>query len=242
VLTRPLNDDLSIALGSSCVIPWDLAQVYAMFNQNGKRVKPVFVRKVEDRFGRTLEDNTAWDDAWAPLRDRIAGGYAKLFVHPEQVMTVETAFLVKYLMHEVVLYGTGTPAQHILQPAAGKTGTTNDSFDAWFMGFTNSLVTGVWVGYDRYEHPLGKYENGGRAALPIWVDYMKLALAGRKEPEFEPPPEAQVVKVKIDPRTGDLAKPTDRGVVDEWFKKDTEPKESSAVKNQQENFFLNDQR
>jgi penicillin-binding protein 1A len=239
--SRPMNEDLSIALGSSCVIPWEHAQVYAMFNQDGKRVKPVFIRKVEDRFGRTLEDNTAYDDAWAPLADRIAGGYAKLFDHPVQLMTPETAFLTKYLMHEVVLYGTGTAAQRIGKPAAGKTGTTNDSFDAWFMGFTYDLVTGVWVGYDRYEHPLGKYENGGRAALPIWVDYMKQALSGRPEPEFTPPQGAEVVKVKIDPRTGDLAKPGDRSAVEEWFKKDTEPKETSGTKSIQQDFFLQDQ-
>ena len=87
----------------------------------------------------------------------------------------------------MVQEGTGAPAQRLGKPAAGKTGTTNDSFDAWFAGFTQDLVTGAWVGYDLNPHPLGRYETGGRAALPIWLDYMKQALGGPAPAGVRPP-------------------------------------------------------
>ena len=97
------------------------------------------------------------------------------------------AWILTDLLRGVVREGTGTPAQRLGKPAAGKTGTTNDSFDAWFAGFTRDLVTVAWVGYDLNPHPLGRYETGGRAALPIWLSYMQRALDGRPQPEFAPP-------------------------------------------------------
>jgi penicillin-binding protein 1A len=108
-------------------------------------------------------------------------------------------------------------------PAAGKTGTTNDSFDTWFMGFTHDLATGVWLGYDINVTPLARYETGGRAALPIWLDYMSGALRDRPQPEFEPP--EGIVELKIDPDTGKLVGEAERGVK-EPFKEGTEPKEA----------------
>ncbi len=186
-IASAVNEDLSIALGSSCVSLWDLTQVYALFDRMGQRVHPLIIRKVVDRDGRILEDHTAPEDSWAPLRDRLAGGYAKAISPPEQVIDGTTAFLMTHLMQEVVQMGTGAEASKLGKPAAGKTGTTNDSFDTWFMGFTHDLVTGVWLGYDSPIIPLGKYENGGRAALPIWLEYMEKALDGRTQPGFEPP-------------------------------------------------------
>ncbi len=89
----------------------------------------------------------------------------------------QTTFLLVSMLKGVVEGGTGAGAQKIGVPAAGKTGTTNDSYDAWFMGFTRNIVTGVWIGHDKKERPLGPNEQGGRTALPIWVDYMMEALA-----------------------------------------------------------------
>jgi penicillin-binding protein 1A len=116
--------------------------------------------------------------------------------------------------------GTGARAAALGKPAAGKTGTTNDSFDTWFMGFTHDLATGVWLGYDINVTPLGRYETGGHAALPLWLDYMKVALDGREQPEFEPPD--GIVEMKIDPDTGKAVPDTARGVM-EPFKLGTEP-------------------
>jgi penicillin-binding protein 1A len=116
--------------------------------------------------------------------------------------------------------GTGARAAALGKPAAGKTGTTNDSFDTWFMGFTHDLATGVWLGYDVNVTPLGRYETGGHAALPVWLDFTQAALRGREQPEFAPP--EGIVEVKIDPATGKPVPPEGRGVV-EPFKLGTEP-------------------
>jgi penicillin-binding protein 1A len=231
-LSTPMNMDFSAALGSSCVYPYELADVYATFSRLGNKRPTYYVRKVEDRFGRTLEDHTAFDDAWAPLTDRVAAGYAALYAPRDQVMSPETGFIVTDLLRGVVREGTGGPAQRLGKPAAGKTGTTNDAFDAWFAGFTRDLVTVSWVGYDYNPHPLGRYETGGRAALPIWVNYMKQALAGRPQGEFEPPPNLELVKKRIDTKTGKIASSGTKTAADMWFKKGTEPEETEPGKDQ----------
>lgn len=231
-LTTPMNMDFSAALGSSCVYPYDLAQVYATFNRYGRKKPTYFIRKIEDRFGRTLEDHTAFDDPWAPLQDRVAAGYARLFEPGEQVMSPETGFIITHLMRGVVQEGTGGPASRLGKPAAGKTGTTNDSFDAWFSAFTRDLVTVAWVGYDLNPHPLNRYETGGRAALPIWLDYMKKALAGRPQPEFYPWPSMELVRLPIDEKTGKIASNSSKSTELMFFKKGTQPKEATPEKGQ----------
>ena len=223
-ITTRLNEDFSIALGSSCVTLWDLARVYATFTRLGTPPKTTFVRKVEDRFGRTLEDHTWYADAWAPLQDRILAGYAQLFDEREQLISEEAAYITTDLLRKVTLHGTGAAASrlHKYTPVAGKTGTTNDSFDAWFMGFSRDVVTGVWVGYDRYDQPMGRYENGGRAALPIWIDYMEKVLQGRPKRDWPVP--QRVGFVTVDTRTGRAVPPGAPGGMALPFKWGTEPK------------------
>ncbi|HZA49594.1 MAG TPA: transglycosylase domain-containing protein, partial [Myxococcaceae bacterium] len=229
-ISTPLNHDLSSALGSSCVYPNELAGVYATLARYGNKRPTFFIRKIEDRFGRTLEDHTAYDDPWASLEDRVAGAYARLFDSGEQVMSRETGFITTNLLRGVVLEGTGGPAAKLGKPAAGKTGTTNDSFDAWFAGFTRSLVTVAWVGYDLNPHPLGRFETGGRAALPIWLTYMKRALDGVPQSEFFPPPGAQLMRLAIDNRTGKLATSGSKEIREMWFKTGTQPQEATPEK------------
>ncbi len=228
-ITTPINEDLSMALGSSCVKLWDLTNVYSLINRGGKRPRAIFLRRVLDRDGRLLEDHSSYYDPWTSLTDRLAAGYAKLFDKPEQVMTPETAFLITHLMEGVVKFGTSTRALALQKPVAGKTGTTNDLFDAWFMGFTKDLVTGVWVGFDTYEQPMDKYETGGHTALPIWVDYMKTALKGVPQGAFEPPPGDSIVWVDVDGDNGRRAQPGSRSVVKEPFLLGTEPPEETAL-------------
>ncbi len=230
-LSTPLNPDYSTALGSSCVYPFELAQVYATFNRLGVKKPTYFLRKVEDRFGRTVEDHTAFDDAWASLQDRVAAGYARLYEPGVQVISPETGWIMTDLMRGVVREGTGAPANKLGKPAAGKTGTTNDSYDAWFSGFTRDLVTTSWVGYDMNPHPLGKYETGGRAALPAWLNYMRAALDGRSQPEFAPPGGLDLVKVRIDNRTGKVSS-SPKNSSEMWFKKGTEPTDAALAPGQ----------
>ena len=219
-LTTPVKLELGTALGSSCVNLWELTNVYALFARYGEKRPATFVKRVLDRDGNVLEDRTDWRDPWVGLDARLAAGFAEVTRPRERAMDERTAYIMVRLMREVATVGTGARAAALGKPAAGKTGTTNDSFDTWFMGFTHDLATGVWLGYDVNVTPLGRYETGGHAALPIWLTYMRTALADRPQPEFAAP--AGIVQVKIDPDTGKPVGDDARGVV-EPFKQGTEP-------------------
>ncbi|HET7786260.1 MAG TPA: PBP1A family penicillin-binding protein [Myxococcales bacterium] len=228
-ITTKINEDLSMALGSSCVYLSDLTGVYASFNRDGRKAKMIYLRRVLDRDGRILEDHSSFYDPWTWLSDRVAAGYAKLYDVPDQVMKPETAFLMQQLMTEVCKPpGTGGRAAALGKPVAGKTGTTNDLFDAWFMGYTRDLVTGVWVGYDTYESPMDKYATGGHYALPIWLDYMQNALKGVPQGEFEAPSE-NIVWVSVDPETGKRATADTRQPVLEAYLRDNQPPDESGA-------------
>jgi penicillin-binding protein 1A len=219
-LTTPVKPELGSALGSSCVNLWELTNVYALFARYGEKRPSTFVKRVLDRDGNVLEDHSEWHDPWVPLGARLAAGYVEVSRKRERPVSEQTSYILVRLMREVATVGTGARAAALGKPAAGKTGTTNDSFDTWFMGFTHDLATGVWLGYDINVTPLGRYETGGHAALPIWLDYMKAALAGREQPEFVAP--EGIVEMKIDPQTGKAVADAAKGVL-EPFKLGTEP-------------------
>jgi penicillin-binding protein 1A len=222
-ITTKLNEDLSIALGSSCVTLWEMTHVYALFNQLGRKVTSTFIRRIVDRDGRVLEDHSSFYDPWTSLHSRLSAGYAALFTEREQVMEPNTAFVVTNLLNQVATRGTAARSNALGRKVAGKTGTTNDAFDAWFMGFTPELVTGVWVGFDSYDMPMGKYETGGHTALPIWMDYVGAALKGHPQTDF-PVPEG-VSYVVIDPKTGQRSETG----VSQPFRAGTEPGSDDAV-------------
>lgn len=230
-LGTPVKRELGSAIGSSCTTLWSLANVYALLDRYGEKKPSAFVKRVLDRDGRLLEDHSAPGDAWVPLSARLAAGAAAVAVAPERVMDPRSAYMTVSLLHEVATVGTGAQAARLGKPAAGKTGTTNDSFDTWFMGFTRDLFAGVWLGYDHNEMPLGRFETGGRAALPIWLSYMQSALRDRPQPEF-PVPEG-IDLVRIDPATGKLASAEGRGVL-EPFKTEAKPVENPPDKPQVE--------
>jgi penicillin-binding protein 1A len=219
--------ELGSAIGSSCTTLWSLANVYAVLDRYGEKRPSTFVKRVLDREGRLLEDHSHPADAWVPLSTRLAAAAAQAAAPAERVMDPRSAFITVHLMHEVATVGTGAQAARLGKPAAGKTGTTNDSFDTWFMGFTRDLFAGVWLGFDQNEMPLGRYETGGRAALPIWLAYMHGALRDRPQPEF-PMPEG-VELVRIDPATGKLAPEGSKGVL-EPFKVENKPVENPPDK------------
>jgi penicillin-binding protein 1A len=225
-LTTPVKRELGSAIGSSCTTLWSLANVYALLDRYGEKRPSLFVKRVLDRDGRLLEDHTTPLDPWVPLSARLAAAVAEVERPKERVMDERSAFMTVSLMHEVATVGTGAQAARLGRPAAGKTGTTNDSFDTWFLGFTRDLFAGVWLGYDQNEMPLGRFETGGRAALPIWLGYMRGALEDRPQDEF-PVPDG-IAFVRIDPATGKVS--TDgRGVV-EPFKVENQPVAQPADK------------
>jgi penicillin-binding protein 1A len=176
--------NLSLALGSSEVTLLDLTRAYAVFATLGRRFDPVVVTSVTDSNGYPSE---------------FRGSQPRF----ERVMNPATAYVVSDMMHDVIESGTAREAKKLGRPAAGKTGTTNDSMDAWFVGFTPDLVVGVWVGFDA-ERSLGSY-TGGRAATPIWTAFMSRALEGRPVRELPKPDDVTIVRV--DAATGLLAVP-----------------------------------
>ncbi len=182
---EPLPRNLSLALGSAEVTPLELTRAYGVFATLGKRFDPIFVTAVTDDAGHPLP--------FAHTRPAF-----------ERVMSPATAYVVTSMMETVVQKGTGHKAAELGRPVAGKTGTTNDTHDAWFIGFTPDLLAGVWVGFDS-ERSLGPTETGGHAAAPIWTAFMKQALAGRPVIDF-PVPDG-VTYAQIDPATGLRAVP-----------------------------------
>ena len=162
------------------------------------KVKPIAIKYITDSKGRVLESNEP---------------------EAEEVISPQTAFLITSMMEDVVKNGTGWRAKALGRPVAGKTGTTNEYKDAWFVGYTPDLVSAVWVGFDDMK-PLGPQETGARAASPIWVSFMKDFLSGEIE-DFTVP--EGIVSYTIDSATGLLSKDESMGVK-EYFKEGTEPK------------------
>ena len=196
-----LSRDLSIALGSSGVSLLELLRAYSVFANQGYLVEPVFILKVVDRNGKVLEE-------MAPER--------------KKVIDESTAYIMTSLLEGVVKFGTGWRIKALNRPVAGKTGTTNNLFDAWFVGYTPEYITGVWVGLDE-EAPMGKGETGSRAASPIWLGFMQRALEGKPVQLFQAPDD--IVFAKIDADTGLLPVPESKNVVFECFKEGTVPTE-----------------
>jgi penicillin-binding protein 1A len=182
---QPLPRNLSIALGSAEVTPLEMVRAYGVFATLGKLFDPIFITGVTDGDGNPID--------FAGSRPRF-----------ERVMDPGTAFLVTSLMQSVVEKGTGSKAKELGRPVAGKTGTTNDTKDAWFVGFTPDLLAGVWVGFDS-ERSLGPRETGGAAACPIWTAFMQQALEGRPVIDFTVP--RDVTQVHVDPTNGLRAYP-----------------------------------
>jgi len=195
-----LKEELGTAIGSSCVNLWELTHVYTTWARMGLRPEPVFLKRVLDARGGVLEEKASPSDPWQSIDDKLDGLYRKLLHPPERVLDEKDAFIVNYLLTQVATHGTAARASRLKKPVAGKTGTTNDSFDTWFAGFTPSLVTTVWVGYDTYDYPMSSREQGGRTSLPIWLAFMKKALDGKEEKKWEPP--EGICEARIDSKTG----------------------------------------
>jgi len=199
-ITSHLTRYLSLALGSSDLTLAELTAAYAVFANNGIKLGPVSILRISDSTGRILYSNDALS---------------------VQTIKPETAYLMTNLLRGVIEHGTGWKARELGRPAAGKTGTTNDYRDAWFIGYTPRQVAGVWIGYDD-QRSIGRKETGGRAALPIWLDFMKKAHEGR-EPEDFPIP-AGILFKQVDVKTGLLSTENCGQSVREAFLPGTEPR------------------
>jgi penicillin-binding protein 1B len=189
----------SLSLGAAEVTPLEVAVSFATLANNGVRTQPLAVKQVMDPTGRILE---------------------KQDVRVEKVLSPQMAFMMNHLMKGVLDRGTGDLARRwgFTRPAAGKTGTTNDFKDAWFVGYTPDLLAVVWVGFDN-QSKLGL--SGAQAALPIWTDFMKRATEGTPVTDFIPPTGIKILD--IDPLSGHLATPNCPQVIREAFVEGEEP-------------------
>ncbi|MBU0969246.1 MAG: PBP1A family penicillin-binding protein [Proteobacteria bacterium] len=198
-ITSEISHDLSIALGSSGVSLLELVNAYSVFSNLGYLIEPVFITKIYDRNGTLLESSKL-------VRTKV--------------IDMGTAYIMTSLMESVVQSGTGQRVKALKRPVAGKTGTTNNLYDAWFLGYTPRDTTGVWVGLDQ-EGSLGKGETGSRTASPIWLDYMQNALEGKPARSFNVP--EGIVFAKIDAKTGLLPIEESKETLFECFKEGTIP-------------------
>jgi penicillin-binding protein 1A len=219
-VTSPLPSDLSLGLGSSSVSLQELTSVYGVFLNKGSRVEPFAIKVAKDSMGETLE-----------------------VAEPEshQVIAKETAYLITNMMEDVVQKGTGRAAKILDRPIAGKTGTTNDYINAWFIGGAPNLVAGVYVGFDD-RRSLGESETGARSALSIWIAFMREALNQLPVAPFEIPD--GVTFVKVDSSTG-LLEPEQEGEVQEGivelFAKGSEPTQAAHRRLDPMDFYKLDQ-
>ncbi|MBI3815031.1 MAG: PBP1A family penicillin-binding protein [Nitrospinae bacterium] len=198
-----LTSDLSLALGTSGVTLLELTSAYGVFANKGMRTEPVAIKTISDKDGNILEENKPFT---------------------EKAISEELSYITTNILQSVVQEGTGWRAKALGRPVAGKTGTTNNYMDAWFVGYTPDIVAGVWVGMDRDE-PVGKNETGARAASPLWVSFMERVLKKMPVKNFQVP--AGIVFAKVDKKTGLLATPETSDIALECFLDGTEPTEFS---------------
>jgi len=209
-VTSPLSPDLSLALGSSEITLQELLVVYSVFAMEGRRPDPISIHKILDADGQVIEENLP---------------------HAEEVISPQTAYLVTSMLQSVVQEGTGRAVRSLGVPCAGKTGTTNEFRDAWFIGYTPDRIAGVWIGRGRPEN-LGKKETGGRAAAPVWLHYMKKTLPKGARKGFTMP--SGMVFSRVDTQTGLLATRSSKKTRLECFTEGTEPKEFSPEERDQD--------
>src|SRR5205814_8819245 len=195
---------LSFALGAGETTLLRMAAAYAMFDNGGRKIQPTLIDRIQDRYGHTIYKHDAREcrgcdaDKWASQNEPT------LVDRRERVLDPMTAYQITSIMEGVVQRGTATVVKEVGKPIAGKTGTTNDEKDAWFIGFSPDLVVGVYMGYDKPRH-IADRATGGALAAPIFRDFMKVALAEKPAVPFRVP--AGIKLIRVDPRTGMRAVP-----------------------------------
>jgi penicillin-binding protein 1A len=217
---------LSMALGAGETTLLDLTTAYAMLDNGGRQIHPTLIDRIQDRFGHTIFkhetrscdgcNHVAWHDQAAP----------EIPDNRKRIADPDSTYQIVSMLEGVVQRGTGVRIRSIGKPLAGKTGTTNDSDDAWFMGFSPDLVVGTYVGFDQ-PRTLGRHEQGATVAVPIFKEIMEKALQGKPPVPFRIPPGIRLVRVDHD--TGLPAAPGDRNVILEAFKPGTEPTRGRLV-------------
>lgn len=218
-ITSPLPRDLTIGLGSWSASLEEIMRAYAIFPRLGKPIVLNYIKRVEDGSGRILEELPALQNANEnPNTPSIVADALQESEPP--VISPQTAYVMTDLLKSVIREGTGRAAAGAPGAIAGKTGTSNDHRDAWFVGYSPQVVSGVWIGYLK-EKALGMSETGGKAAAPIWAEYMRSI--GSSYPKTDFPIPEDIVFAYVDKQTGKLAGPNSPNRVRVAFKADAVP-------------------
>ncbi|MAT93886.1 MAG: peptidase [Halioglobus sp.] len=233
--TSKFTPDLSLALGTLSMTPLEVATAYAILANGGYRVEPYLIQRIDDVDGQTLyearpptvcaqcADEGGAQQAELSMEEILAGASTQRLPPAPRVMEERVNFIMDSILRDVITRGTGRKSLVLERgDIAGKTGTTNGPMDAWFSGYNRHVVTSTWVGFDNYT-PLGRREFGGTAALPIWIDFMREALAD--SPQQERPLPEGIVNVRIDPVTGLLAPAGQRDAIFEYFREEYVPRQ-----------------
>jgi len=254
-----LPHNLSLSLGSAEITPWEMARGYSVFANGGHLINPYYINQIKDYNDEvifqakplvvcneciedkadilvdTTEQNTLSEEneliVPAPEEDLSV---EKLYA--PRVVSAQNIWIMNSITRNVIKNGTGRRALQLKRTdLSGKTGTTNDQHDAWFSGFNSNIVTICWVGFDKFR-PLGSRETGASAALPMWIDYMRVALEGMPESIMERP--EGLVNVRIDPETGQLANASNPDAIFEVFRLEHAP--TSTTETKQPDVFIPD--
>jgi penicillin-binding protein 1A len=219
---------LSYALGAGETTVLRMATAYSMFDNGGKRIKPTLIDRIQDRYGHTIYKHDARECRGCDSQAYSANTPEPSLVdRREQVLDPMTAYQITSLMEGVVQAGTATAVKEVGKPIAGKTGTTNDWKDAWFIGFSPDLTCAVYMGYDK-PRTLGRESTGGHVAAPIARDFFKIALADKPAIPFRVP--AGIKLIRVDSKSGMRAGPGDSGhTILEAFKPGTAPPDNYSV-------------
>jgi penicillin-binding protein 1A len=219
-----LPNGLSLALGAGSISPLEVVRAYTVFANGGFRIEPYFIDWVEDRHGNVVEQANPAIICRACSRPPATDDTAEHLLRPrraKRVLRADNHFLMTSMMRDVIRTGTGRRALTLGRTdLAGKTGTTNDFRDAWFSGFNSDVVTTAWVGFDD-PVTLGRGEAGSRAALPIWIDYMRIALQGSQH-RLSPVPD-NIISRFVSTETGKSTLESDPQAYEEFFMAGTEP-------------------
>ncbi|HBD7487658.1 TPA: transglycosylase domain-containing protein, partial [Legionella pneumophila] len=213
---KSLPRALSLALGSLSISPMDLTTAYAVFANGGYKVEPYLIDHITDADGKILLQAKPSIVCDPCDKDKVDASTLA-----PRVISEDIAFLMNTALRDVIQHGTGRAARVLnRQDIAGKTGTTNDQVDAWFAGFNPNLVVTTWIGFD---NPKSLHEYAANLALPLWIDFMKVALKDKPEVELKQP--ENVIAVRIDPVSGLLAKPNQENGIIEYFRQNEVPSE-----------------
>jgi len=215
-----------MALGAGETTVLRLVTAYATIANGGRKINATLIDRIQDRFGRTIYQHDQRQCDGCNAASWTGQDEPTLVDNREQVLDPMTAYQITSMMEGVVKRGTATVVQQVGKPIAGKTGTTNDEKDAWFVGFSPDLVVGVFLGYDK-PRPMGKGQTGGVIAAPIFTEFMKVALKDAPPKEFQVPPGLELIP--IDRRTGLRAQGEGGEVILESFKPGTAPPSTYSI-------------